>query len=80
MRVLVVDDDVSVRFPLERALRKAGIETGSATSVRHAIDRLRNDDILDYKSKRAGGKMAMIISYTVLVITAYITITDMFGI
>lgn len=44
------------------------------------IDRLRNDAILDYKSKRAGGKMAMIISYTVLVITAYITITDMFGI
>lgn len=43
MRVLVVDDDVSVRFPLERALRKAGIETGSATSVRHAIDRLRNE-------------------------------------
>jgi CheY-like chemotaxis protein len=43
MRVLVVDDDVSARFPLERALRKVGIETGSATSVRHAIDRLRNE-------------------------------------
>lgn len=44
------------------------------------IDRLRNEAILDYKSKRAGGKMAMIISYTALVITSYITITDMFGI
>ncbi|MBK6919655.1 MAG: response regulator [Deltaproteobacteria bacterium] len=43
MRVLVVDDDVNVRFPLERALRKAGMETGSATSVRHAIDRLRSE-------------------------------------
>jgi len=43
MRVLVVDDDVSTRFPLERALRKAGIETASATSVRHAMDRLRSE-------------------------------------
>ncbi len=43
MRVLVVDDDVTSRFPLERALRKAGIETGSATSVRHAIDRFRSE-------------------------------------
>jgi CheY-like chemotaxis protein len=43
MRVLVVDDDVSTRFPLERALRKDGIETASATSVRHAMDRLRSE-------------------------------------
>lgn len=43
MRVLIVDDEVNVRFAIERALRKHGMETGSATSVRHAIDRLRNE-------------------------------------
>lgn len=44
------------------------------------IDRLRNEDILDYRAKKAGGKMAMVISYTALVITSYITLSDMFGI
>lgn len=44
------------------------------------IDRLNNEELLDYKSKRAGGKMAMIISYAALVITSYITLTNMFGI
>lgn len=44
------------------------------------MELLENPEILDYKSKRAGGKLAMIISYTILVITSYITLTDMFGI
>ncbi|MFZ4542268.1 MAG: protein kinase domain-containing protein [Rickettsiales bacterium] len=44
------------------------------------MDRLKNEEILDYKAKRSGGKMAMIISYSILVITSYITISDMFGI
>jgi hypothetical protein len=44
------------------------------------MERLRNEEVLEYKSKRAGGKMAMIISYTALIITSYITITNMFGI
>ena len=44
------------------------------------MERLNNKEILDYKAKRAGGKMAMIISYLALVITSYITLTDMFGI
>ena len=43
------------------------------------IERLRNEDILDYKAKRAGGKMAMIISYTALVITSYITLSNAFN-
>ncbi|MBC8072742.1 MAG: response regulator, partial [Deltaproteobacteria bacterium] len=43
MRVLIVDDEVNVRFAIERTLRKVGMETGSATTVRHAIDRLRNE-------------------------------------
>ncbi len=42
--------------------------------------RLNNPDIIAYKARRAGGKMAMVISYTALVITSYITLTDMFGI
>lgn len=44
------------------------------------IERLSNPAILEYKSKRAGGKIAMIISYTVLTITSYITLTDILGI
>jgi len=43
MRVLIVEDEANVRYAIERTLRKAGMETGSATSVRHAIDRLRNE-------------------------------------
>ncbi len=39
------------------------------------IERLRNDDILDYKAKKMGGKMAANICTIVLVITSYITIT-----
>jgi hypothetical protein len=41
---------------------------------------LKNEAILDYKAKRSGGKMAMVISYTILLITSYITITNMYGI
>ncbi len=43
------------------------------------IDRLKNEDILDYKAKKAGGKMAMVISWAALAITSYITLTNMFG-
>jgi len=57
MRVLIVDDEVNVRFAIERALRKHGMETGSATSVRHAIDRLRNEayDAVVCELKLPGG-------------------------
>lgn len=44
------------------------------------MDRLKNEGIVDYKAKRAGGKMAMVICYMALMITSYITITDMLGI
>lgn len=43
IRVLIVDDEVNVRFAMERRLRKAGMETASASTVRHAMDRVRND-------------------------------------
>lgn len=41
IRVLIVDDEVNLRFALERRLRTAGIVTASASTVRHAIERLR---------------------------------------
>jgi hypothetical protein len=44
------------------------------------IERLKNEAVLDYKAKRAGGKMAMMISYAALIITSYITINNHYGI
>jgi serine/threonine protein kinase len=44
------------------------------------IERLKNEDILEFLAKRTGGKLAMSISYIALAITGYITFTDMFGI
>ena len=44
------------------------------------IDRLKNEEILEFKAKKAGGKMAMIISWTILSIVSYVTITNMAGI
>jgi CheY-like chemotaxis protein len=41
--VLIVDDEVNLRFAMERRLRKDGLETGSASTVRHAIERLRSE-------------------------------------
>ncbi len=44
------------------------------------IEFLRNEAVLEYKAKRAGGKLAMSISFTVLMIVSYITLTDVAGI
>ena len=41
--MLIVDDEVNLRFAMERRLRKDGIDTGSASTVRHAIERLRSE-------------------------------------
>jgi len=41
IRVLIVDDEVNLRFAIERRLRNEGITTGAASSVRHAVERLR---------------------------------------
>jgi CheY-like chemotaxis protein len=43
MRVLVVDDEVNLRFAIERRLRRAGMEAASASTVRQAVERLRAD-------------------------------------
>lgn len=44
------------------------------------MELLKNPNILDYKAKRAGGKMAMMVCYAALVITTYISFTSMLGI
>lgn len=40
------------------------------------MDRLNNEEILKYKSRKAGGKLAMIICYIALAITSYYTLTN----
>lgn len=44
------------------------------------IEIFKNPAVLDYKSKRAGGKMAMTICYVALAVTSYITLTRVYGI
>ncbi len=44
-RVLIVDDDESVRWVLKKALEKEGIETASARNAAEALDRINQGDI-----------------------------------
>ena len=44
-RVLIVDDDESVRWVLKKSLEKEGIETVLATNAADGLDRLREGDI-----------------------------------
>ncbi|MCX4247209.1 response regulator [Paraliomyxa miuraensis] len=83
MRVLIVDDEVNLRFAIERRLRKAGMETGSASTVRHAIDRLRNEpyDVVLCDLRMPGGNGTQLLqwlgSYSpstkIIVISAFVT-------
>jgi len=41
LRVLIVDDEVNLRYAIERRLRNAGIAASSASTVGHAKDRIR---------------------------------------
>jgi CheY-like chemotaxis protein len=43
IRVLIVDDEVNLRFAIERGLRKAGHQADSASTVRQGIERLRTE-------------------------------------
>lgn len=65
MRVLVVDDEANHRFTVERALRKAGIESAAATSVRHAMERLRNEafDVVITDVRVAGGDATSLLQW-----------------
>ena len=83
MRVLIVDDEVNLRFAIERRLRKAGMETGSASTVRHAIDRLRAEpyDVVLCDLRMPGGNGTQLLqwlgSYSpstmIIVISAFVT-------
>lgn len=83
MRVLIVDDEVNLRFAIERRLRKAGMETGSASTVRHAIDRLRSEayDVILCDLRMPGGNGTQLLqwlgSYSpstqIIVVSAFVT-------
>lgn len=83
MRVLIVDDEVNLRFAIERRLRKATMETGSASTVRHAIDRLRNEpyDVVLCDLRMPGGNGTQLLqwlgSYSpstkIIVVSAFVT-------
>ncbi len=85
IRVLVVDDEVNLRFAIERGLRKAGHHADSASTVRQAIDRLRTQpyDIVITDLRMPGGDGIELVqwigSYSpstkVLILSGYITET-----
>ncbi|KIG13653.1 two component, sigma54 specific, transcriptional regulator, Fis family protein [Enhygromyxa salina] len=83
IRVLVVDDEVNLRFAIERVLRRSGHLADSASTVRQAIERLRSQpyDTVVTDLRMPGGDGLELIqwlgSYSpstkILVISAYIT-------
>lgn len=83
IRVLVVDDEVNLRFAIERGLRKAGHHADSASTVRQAIERLRSQpyDTVVTDLRMPGGDGLELIqwlgSYSpstkILVVSGYIT-------
>jgi len=80
---LVVDDEVNLRFAIERGLRKAGHHADSASTVRQAIERLRSQpyDTVVTDLRMPGGDGLELIqwlgSYSpstkILVVSGYIT-------
>lgn len=81
--MLVVDDEVNLRFAIERGLRKAGHHADSASTVRQAIERLRSQpyDTVVTDLRMPGGDGLELIqwlgSYSpstkIVVVSAYIT-------
>jgi len=79
----VVDDEVNLRFAIERGLRRAGHQADSASTVRQAIERLRSQpyDTVVTDLRMPGGDGLELIqwlgSYSpstkILVVSAYIT-------
>lgn len=79
----MVDDEVNLRFAIERGLRRAGHHADSASTVRQAIERLRSQpyDIVVTDLRMPGGDGLELIqwlgSYSpstkILVVSAYIT-------
>ncbi len=83
MRVLVADDEPNVRFAVERALRRAGIDVALASTARQAIDLLREQsfDAVICDVKMPGGDGTALVewlgshhpSVPVLIQSAFIT-------
>ncbi|PRP95470.1 Sensory/regulatory protein RpfC [Enhygromyxa salina] len=81
--MLVVDDEVNLRFAIERGLRRSGHHADSASTVRQAIERLRSKpyDTVVTDLRMPGGDGLELIqwlgSYSpstkILVVSAYIT-------
>jgi CheY-like chemotaxis protein/predicted regulator of Ras-like GTPase activity (Roadblock/LC7/MglB family) len=83
MRVLIVDDEASVRLAIERRLRAQNIATLQASSVKQAIDRLRAEPfdavLCDLRMPGGDGSelVAWLSSYSpstrIVVMSAYVT-------
>lgn len=83
MRVLVVDDEVNLRFAIERRLRKEGLDTAAASTVRQAIDRLRAEpyDVVVSDLRMPGGDGTQLLQWVgshapstkVIILSAFVT-------
>ena len=83
MRVLIVDDEASVRLAIERRLRAQNMATLQASNVKQAVDRLRAEpfDVVLCDLRMPGGDgselVAWLSSYSpstrIIVMSAYVT-------
>ena len=83
LRVLIVDDEVNLRYAIERRLRNAGIAASSASTVGHAKERIRTapfDVVLcDLRMPGGGGEelLRWLAAYSpstrAVVVSAFIT-------
>jgi CheY-like chemotaxis protein len=83
MRVLIVDDEASVRLAIERRLRADNIATVQASNVKQAIDRLRAEpfDVVLCDLRMPGGDGSELVSWLssyspstrIVVMSAYVT-------
>ncbi len=83
IQVLIVDDEVNVRFAVERRLRKSGHATATASTVRQAIERLRGNafDVVVCDLRMPGGEGTQLLQWlgsyspstSVVVVSAFVT-------
>lgn len=83
VRVLVVDDEVNLRFAIEKGLRAAGHHAESSASVRQAIEKLRDEpfDVVLSDLKMPGGDGRELIQWLgshspstrIIVVSAFVT-------
>jgi CheY-like chemotaxis protein len=83
IRVLVVDDEVNLRFAIERGLRKAGHVADSASTIRQGIERLRAQayDVVVCDLRMPGGDGNQLVQWLgsfspstrIIVVSAFVT-------